>query len=426
MQLRFERKLGAKKAFEFYLLLFAVVEMEVDENTKPPIEAEQLEKIHKALKGILDTAASRPVDAINYSEPFEPTNFKLIEVTEELAAHVLDGKEFYISGAPDDQMVLCTKDRTFNAKEVERSNSMLLTNITGLPANINELNCRAFTVSSILVRNIELAEAPLNKPERFREILSACEVNVFDDEAVFPEKRTTFSEIFSALPLSEGQVTCLLNKYPIFEIDGRVLCLNMEGRGELINEFAYFLSDCDIEHVRESDISESSVFSSMSKQFPQQVAVSLTHWILRMFFERFDESFHKLSHEKVLHEICTHILRKHAKDQFIGLNEIEKQVYRLVPASIAFDVKFLRGIAFVKNSADGQKVAKYLNSEELPLNDKERLEELFRLSSLWSLEDIEPYILDFVDSKNAYEFLAKRCRSGQVDGKTMFYSGYPC
>lgn len=50
-----------------------------------------------------------------------------------------------------------------------------------------------------------------------------------------------------------------------------------------------------------------------------------------------------------------------------------------------------------------------------------RLEELFNVSTSWSFEDIEPYVLDFVDSKKVYEFISKRCRSGTVGGKTVFY-----
>jgi hypothetical protein len=67
-----------------------------------------------------------------------------------------------------------------------------------------------------------------------------------------------------------------------------------------------------------------------------------------------------------------HILRKHASSQFIGIDEVEKQFYRLMPATISFDPKFLRGIAIVKKAASGETVAKYFSSEDLPLDDKQR------------------------------------------------------
>lgn len=66
------------------------------------------------------------------------------------------------------------------------------------------------------------------------------------------------------------------------------------------------------------------------------------------------------------------MLRKYAKDRFISIDEMEKQFYRLMPATIPFEKSFLRGIAFTKQAANGETVLKYLNSEDLPLDDKER------------------------------------------------------
>lgn len=69
---------------------------------------------------------------------------------------------------------------------------------------------------------------------------------------------------------------------------GNVFCLSTEGHDELMRELAYFLDDCNVDEVRESDLSGLSIFSSMSNQFPRQVADSIVQWILRLFFERAD------------------------------------------------------------------------------------------------------------------------------------------
>jgi hypothetical protein len=51
---------------------------------------------------------------------------------------------------------------------------------------------------------------------------------------------------------------------------------------------------------------------------------------------------------------------------------MEKHYYRLMPTSIPFNVEYLRGIAFCKKAPSGELVMKYLNSEDLPLDDKKR------------------------------------------------------
>jgi hypothetical protein len=72
-----------------------------------------------------------------------------------------------------------------------------------------------------------------------------------------------------------------------------IFCLSMDGREELMKELAYFLEDCNCDQVRESDLSGSSIFASMNKQFPRQVVDTITQWILRLFFERADGNFVK-------------------------------------------------------------------------------------------------------------------------------------
>lgn len=57
------------------------------------ISVEQLEQIKKALKSTIDTSAERAIDKFDYEETFEPLSYKLIEVSEEIAEHVIAGKE---------------------------------------------------------------------------------------------------------------------------------------------------------------------------------------------------------------------------------------------------------------------------------------------------------------------------------------------
>lgn len=68
----------------------------------------------------------------------------------------------------------------------------------------------------------------------------------------------------------------------------------------------------------------------------------------------------------------THILRKHAKNRFIDVQELERLLYRRIPSNIQFELNHLRGVALVKKAADGETVLKYFNSEDLSLNEKER------------------------------------------------------
>lgn len=63
------------------------------ESTADRVDDVQLERICKAARKVDDAAACRPIDSLVYAQPFEPGCFKLIEVTEAIAARVLDGEK---------------------------------------------------------------------------------------------------------------------------------------------------------------------------------------------------------------------------------------------------------------------------------------------------------------------------------------------
>jgi hypothetical protein len=94
-------------------------------------------------------------------------------------------------------------------------------------------------------------------------------------------------EIYSALPLSDGQVQTLLKEYPIFETsDDSFYCLDPEGREELLREFTSFLdSRNSLNDIRELELVESSIFSSLGNQYSYEVKTALVKWMLHVFFD---------------------------------------------------------------------------------------------------------------------------------------------
>jgi hypothetical protein len=91
-------------------------------------------------------------------------------------------------------------------------------------------------------------------------------------------------QIYSELPLSEKQIEKLLDQYPVFEINEKIYCLNREGRESLIQEIAFFLGECDMERVREFNLTHLPIFTSLSSRISSEVSDSLIKWVVRLFF----------------------------------------------------------------------------------------------------------------------------------------------
>ena len=57
---------------------------------------------------------------------FEREEVELMELPPELLAVIEEGGEMAFKGAPDEEAVLCTRDKTYAVKRVETSNTLLL------------------------------------------------------------------------------------------------------------------------------------------------------------------------------------------------------------------------------------------------------------------------------------------------------------
>ena len=70
---------------------------------------------------------SAEVTRLHFSEGFASSNVKLFEVEEDVLKELLkDDGSVRIKGAPNDEAVLCTADKTFTLRSAESSNSFLL------------------------------------------------------------------------------------------------------------------------------------------------------------------------------------------------------------------------------------------------------------------------------------------------------------
>lgn len=61
-----------------------------------------------------------------FSPEFSEGDYRLFEVTEEVADYIQQGGSVELKAEDDEDLVLCTEDRTYNVQRVESSNTNLL------------------------------------------------------------------------------------------------------------------------------------------------------------------------------------------------------------------------------------------------------------------------------------------------------------
>ena len=76
-------------------------------------------------------------------------DIKLLEVSKDLANSLSNGDILTIRGQESENAVICSKDKTYDIKEAETSNSLLLVPEIVLPGSISKSGSRSLSFSSV-------------------------------------------------------------------------------------------------------------------------------------------------------------------------------------------------------------------------------------------------------------------------------------
>ena len=76
-------------------------------------------------------------------------DIKLLEVSKDLANSLSSGDILTIRGQESENAVICSKDKTYDIKEAETSNSLLLVPEIVLPGSISKSGSRSLSFSSV-------------------------------------------------------------------------------------------------------------------------------------------------------------------------------------------------------------------------------------------------------------------------------------
>ena len=76
-------------------------------------------------------------------------DIKLLEVSKDLANSLSSGDILTIRGQESENAVICSKDKTYDIKEAETSNSLLLVPQIVLPGSISKSGSRSLSFSSV-------------------------------------------------------------------------------------------------------------------------------------------------------------------------------------------------------------------------------------------------------------------------------------
>lgn len=362
---------------------------------------------------------------LKFSDDFKSTDFRLIEVDDELMNKIKSGERIQLVGDPKADAVLCTSSSTFSVKKVETSNSIYL---------VQQSNSINFEISAKCEDYYELTRITPNSHQL--EILLHPTIyhgmEYEKEHPVDPSMLVRKSDLQSKIQASEIERNDLLKQLNVIEFfNGSIRMISKKllytFLSDLIN--AIIAHRWDIHHLSQSDImkelqlnfdEDCQILEHVLGSVGQRNSKALNYWILDsllvcksvahiLFLERY---YLKQPYQPVQGKFPLKMDVLWPVDDFMSTWAIR------VPSGCVPDKSLLEGIAIMERNTILPSFL-YLPADSLSRDIKERMINLFTVREKYSLEEITPYLIDIVhqstgSSKSVTSLLLQHARL--VDG----------
>ena len=156
-------------------------------------------------------------------------NVKLLEVTKDVAQALKVGEVMTIRGDLEENAVLCSSNRTFDIKEAETSNSLLLLDKVVLPDNVDKSqstrSLASASVGGVFYKYLEILEI---RP-KLRKLKDELSKNLFSQDSKREStKGKTFEDLLDIIQASDEELKHGLKYYESVQVDGEWFLLDQD------------------------------------------------------------------------------------------------------------------------------------------------------------------------------------------------------
>ncbi|XP_052861183.1 sister chromatid cohesion protein DCC1 [Anopheles cruzii] len=374
----------------------------------------------------------------------ELANIKLLEVDDHILEAIQNCEDVCFKGALNEKVVFCTQSRTYEVKEAEISNSLLLVrNLkmaqatsrspikspksgvnTSLDSSTEEENVDApiETVDEVERRDVakifhDYFELRQVRP-KYRKIIDLLRLTRYagpeNEHLIDRSLLFRFNQLLDTVQCSKDEFQEGLKKYRAIEVEERIRMLDIEYEYRVVTLLLALISE---NSWQPDEIDKEVTFESMQGIVPYEVVDGIFD-IYTTPSERVPERFcyrEDLVCALFAEKILQHGLKFHIDEFLVTWQET-------LPEGFDVDEKYLRGIGIVDREGSVPCV-RGLNEADLPMNLLVRLSTLFRTKERWNLEQIEPFIECFATpTVGVTSILAKYTRSLVEKGVRIYVS----
>jgi len=349
---------------------------------------------------------------ISFTSNLMGENIKLLEVTPEVADGLEAGEVLTMRGDEGDNSVICSEKKTFEIKEAETSNSLLLVPQLSFPEQITVSESRKLgwtSVKGVFHKYLELVEVR-PKLRKLKEILS--ETPYTEDSKKDGQTGPTFKNLLDRVQASEEELRGGLREFECLEIDGMWFTLDQDYQMKVLS---YILRFFDENSWKFDCVQKAETVLAISDLVPSEIVGQVFDVYCSPMEGGTDDEF-SLNTDKVCRFYGDFLL---AVNTAYLLTEFLEMWQNAVPEGITTDLAQLAGLVLVEDK--DPPVIKRFAESTLPLSITERLSVLFTARERWTLDEISPFVSSLTTTKlNVNALLTKHARALNMGGKKYF------
>uniref|UniRef100_A0A0N5AFF4 Sister chromatid cohesion protein DCC1 n=1 Tax=Syphacia muris TaxID=451379 RepID=A0A0N5AFF4_9BILA len=365
------------------------------------------------------------IQQIVLSPNFSFDDYRLMEVSPAIANEIESGSaKFVFRGELDDYPVLCSNKTTYLVREADTSNTLMVLSDLHFSKDVkrDEKCLKTIKMETVQMKYLVLSELKTVYLNRLKELLHEAEfqwMKVGEEPEVLTERRKmyTFDELLNVIQLSENELRNALEHLPVINYNGFLRLLSIEFCDRLLMEFIELMDDDNEPDISIHSVNVPSLYNSLKRRETERIIpYDAVEWMVRSHCnEEVKDGVHRFSvNERALcRSKASQLLRAAVRFE---LSEFEKLMEQLLPEGVQLKIEYLEGLALIDEELERGKTIRYLNVEDLPEGEIERLELLFTLRERWKVTEMRPFLSDICKTdREVNTLLTTQCRVAVIN-----------
>ncbi|XP_059485151.1 sister chromatid cohesion protein DCC1 [Neocloeon triangulifer] len=381
----------------------------------------KLDDIERTLEEAkIKTTWLNPVTQIIRFADEEP-EYKCLELNKDLLETLESGQSLVIRGDKNDNAVLCTSSKTYDLKDTETSNSLLIMQSLTYHKDIKHLQGddidRTVEIKIVdkLVHNY--LEPRLIQPHLkiIQELLSKRLFKGPERESEdYTEDLYSLDKLLTTVQASEEEILNELFALNAIEYKGYWRLLEFEYHFRI---FSFITTYIEQESVPFDEIDKEACCAAHAEIVPKEIFEQVFKYYTDLNYEKPGLGYYILKKDKVCRMVAESILKAARK---FNLNEFLPVWQESVIPGLETNLNQLTGIVIIAKDSSPPAIW-YFPERDLPEDVNLRLQRLFQERSSWPMDDIVPYMQRLATAQlpvNA--LLAKYARMSTKEGIKYF------